>query len=252
MTALAPTTDLLFSNITNKQSRVNDTDYCGWTHYGEGGDPDHQPQWNPVQNGSGCNIDGAFCGAPFGSPPFAAGDQWFPGDQVGSAVWIEGTNKQGLIYFGQIARTMAANVAEYGTYSKAHVWYGPGNQSGTGFHQCSHGQVDSRYGQGTGNSFTTQMSTLWIYDPADILAVAAGTKSNIGVVPSTDCYDMSLIPNSGGAIPAVGDLTRNAPWGSQYAAAWFEPTSKLLFVSDMHGEFLGEFRPVVHVFAVNC
>ena len=246
-----PTTDLLFTNISNKQARINDVDYCGWLHYGEGGDEAHQPQLNPTQNGSGCNIDGAFCGAPFGSPFFGSADTWQPGDQVGSAVWIEGTNKQGLIYFGQIGRTLSAHVAEYGIYSKAHVWYGPGNQAGTGFHQCAHGQVDSRYGVGTGNSFTTQANTLWIYDPADILAVAAGTKSNIGVVPATDGLDMSLLPNSGTPFPQLA-TTWNAPWGAQLAAAWFEPASKLLFVSSVHTEFVGEFRPIVHVFAVNC
>jgi hypothetical protein len=143
-------------------------------------------------------------------------------------------------------------MSEYGTAGKCHVWYGPGQQAGTGFHLCSHGQVDSRYAQGTGNSMTTAMNTLWIYDPADLLAVAAGSKSSIGVVPSTDCYDMSLLAHSGSAFPQLA-TSWNYPWGGQLASAWFEPTSKLLFVSAMHAEFQGsEWRPLVHVFSVNC
>jgi hypothetical protein len=247
-----PTTDLLYTDINNPQSRTNDVDYCGWTHYGEPDSFGDEPQLNPTQDGTGCTPHGQKCGAPFGSPPFGPGSNWFPGDQVGAAIWIEGATKQGVIYFGQIARTMAANMSEYGTAGKCHVWYGPGQQAGTGFHLCSHGQVDSRYAQGTGNSMTTAMNTLWIYDPADLLAVAAGTKSPIGVVPATDCYDMSLLPHSGSAFPQLA-TSWNYPWGGQLAGAWFEPVSKLLFVSSMHSEFQGsEWRAMFHVFAVNC
>ena len=246
-----PMNDLLFSNIMNKQSRINDSDYCSWTHYGETDVHGDQPQLNPTQDGSGCTPNGLLCGAPFGSPPFASGSLWFPGDQVGSAVWIEGASKQGLIYFGQIARTLSANMSEYGTYGKCHVWYGPGQQAGTGFHLCGHNQVDSRYAQGTGNSMTTAANTLWIYDPADMLAVAAGTKSPIGVTPSTDCFDMSGLPNSGTPFPQLA-TSWSYPWGAQLSSAWFEPTSKLLFLGCMHSEFIGEWRPTVQVFSVNC
>ena len=62
---------------------------------------------------------------------------------------------------------------------------------------------------------------------------------------------MSLLPNSGTPFPQLA-TTWNAPWGAQLAAAWFEPASKLPFVSSVHTEFVGEFRPIVHVFAVNC
>jgi hypothetical protein len=247
-----PTTDLLYSDISHPQPRINDTDYCGWTHYGESDGFGDQPQLNPTQDGTGCTPHGNLCGAPFGTPTFGPGSNWFPGDQVGAAVWIEGTQKQGVLYIGQIARTLAANASEYGTYGKCHVWYGPGQQAVTGFHLCSHGQVDSRYAQGTGNSMTTAMSTMWIYDPASLLAVAGGSSSPIGVVPNTDGYDMSLLPHSGSVFPQLA-TSWNYPWGSQYGAAWFEPVSKQLFVSQMHAELQGvEYRPVIHVFSVNC
>jgi hypothetical protein len=149
-------------------------------------------------------------------------------------------------------RTIAANMSEYGTYGRAHVWYGPG-QAVDGHHLCSHGQKDFRYATGTGNSMTTMQNSLYIYDTADLMAVAAGTKSPIGLVPTTDAFDMSLLPHSGliGPFQQTANAL-NSPWGSQFAAAWFEPVSQLLFVCNIFGEFLGEMRPIAHVFAINC
>lgn len=237
-----PSTHLIYSDITHRQARLGDVDECSWDHYGESNAQGHQPQMNPVQDGRGCTVDGDLCGSQFG--PSAVFNHI---DRVSSSVWIDGPNKQGVVYFSQMSRTMSSHLTEYGTSGRCHVWYGPAQNFGVD-KLCVHGQNDTRYGMSaTGPGCTTMQSSLFIYDPAVLASVAAGTKSPIGVVPSTDADDMSQI-----AAPAGTPFPQLATSQDQYGGAWWEPASQLAFVSAIHSEWQGEWRPVVHAFKVAC
>jgi hypothetical protein len=159
-----------------------------------------------------------------------------------------------MVYFGQLARTLDAYTAEYGSYGRCHVWYGPAQEYGV--HKlCAHGQNDTRYGNSaTGPGVTTMGNTMWIYDPQDLLDVAAGSKSAVAVTsaPATDAYDMGRLIYSGGVpFPSLADSV-GIPSGSGLGGCWFDPVSKILFLTAVKGEYQGEWRPIIHAFAVNC
>jgi len=37
-----------------------------------------------------------------------------------------------------------------------------------------------------------------------------------------------------------------------FGGAWWEPASATLFVSEIHAEWQGEWRPIIHAFRVTC
>jgi hypothetical protein len=236
-----PVTNLVHSDLGSKQSRPSDVDDCGWTNYGiPDNDPPRQPQLNPVQDGSGCNIDGVLCGVQYG--PVSV---FTAVDVVNASVWINGATKQGVVFIGQLARTVASLVGTgvYPPDQKCHQWYGPAQIYGVK-KLCAHGQNDTRYGnEATGPGTTTMQSTMWIYDPADFALVAGGLKSSVLLPPTTDSARLFDLPG-GGAFPEI------APCQNCHGGAWFEPTSKLLFMTARNSE--GDHRPIVHVFSVNC
>jgi len=230
--------NLIYSDISNKQSRPNDVDDCGWTHYGEPDSFGDQPQLNPVQDGTGCTPHGEKCGVQFGQVAvFTAVDN------VGASVWINGASKQGVVFIGQLARTVASLSGSYPPDGRCHQWYGPAQVFGS-FKMCAHGQNDTRYGnEATGPGTVSMQSLMWIYNPADLLLVAQSLKSAVLLPPVTDAYRLFDVPG-GSAFPEI------TPCQNNHGGAWFEPTSKLLFVSSRNRE--GDHRPVVDVFAVNC
>jgi hypothetical protein len=236
------TTHLIYSDINHKQPREGDVDECGWTHYGESDSKGAQPQFNPTQDGRGCTVNGELCGVQYG--PFKA---FTSIDALSAAVFVSGSKKHGLIYIGQMARTMAAYAAEYGALGRCHVWYGPAQQYGVK-KMCAHGQNDTRYGsEATGPGCTTMQSSLFIYNPDDFVKVAQGA-SPILLPPTTDAADLSLV-----AHPGVEAFPQLVPSGfCTYGGAWWEGTSQTLFVSQCRGEWQGEWRPVIHAFRVTC
>ena len=237
-----PTTHLIYSDLDHRQARLGDVDECGWTHYGEPDSYGAEPQWNPTQDGRGCTVNGELCGASHA--PFTT---FTPLDAISAAAYVSGAHKHGLVLIGQLARTIAAHAAEYGTYGRCHVWYGPAQEYGT--HKlCAHGQNDTRYGcTSTGPGTTTMQASLFIYDPADLAQVAQGTRSPVLLPPTTDAADLSQVAHHGPPFPQLvsqGLCT--------FGGAWWEPASQTLFVSECHVEWQGEWRPVVHAFQVAC
>ncbi len=235
-----PTTNLIYSDINHRQSRAADADECGWTHYGEQDSQGAEPQFNPVQDGTGCTVNGELCGVSYG--PFTS---FTPVDALSAAAFVSGATKHGLVLIGQMARTMAAHMAEYGVLGRCHVWYGPAQQYGVE-KLCAHGQNDTRYGcTATGPGVTTMQSSLFIYNPDDLVKVAQGGCSPVLLPPTTDAADLSQVAHSGTPFPQL------VSYGSQtFGGAWWEPASQTLFVSECHAEWQGEWRPVVHAFRV--
>jgi hypothetical protein len=168
-------------------------------------------------------------------------------DALSAAAFVSGTHKHGLVYIGQLARTIAASASEYGEEGRCHVWYGPAQQYGSR-KLCAHGQNDQRYAsEATGPSCTTMQSSLFIYNPDDLAKVAQGA-SPILLPPSTDAADLSQV-----AHPGVAPFPQLVPAGfCTFGGAWWEPASQTLFVSQCHAEWQGEWRPVVHAFQVTC
>ncbi len=232
----ATCTDLIFTDIDHKQYRPGDTDQCAWLHYGETDTLGAQPQNNTTQDGTGCTVNGQLCGVTLISGPTA----WLGIDTLATATGIYGATKSGVVYIGAVCRTLAGYT--YPGNGRNHIWYGPTQASGQ--HLCPHGQNGYQYGQSTGEGTITMLSSLYIYDPADLLAVATGTKSATQLPPVTDGYDLSQIPHPNGAsFPQVAESF------AAYGGCWFEPTNKLLFVSDAAR---ANGLPVIHVFSVNC
>ncbi|HEX3702845.1 MAG TPA: hypothetical protein VHU82_05910, partial [Vicinamibacterales bacterium] len=239
-TAIAiPTTDLIFTDIDHRQARPGDSDQCGWSHYGQSDSLGAQPQNNTTQNGSGCTVNGQLCGAT----PLSPQTGFTTLDMFTAATWIDGASKQGVIYIGQICRTLAGQT--YAGNGRNHVTYGP--TQGPNTHLCVHGQNHYNYCNSTGDSTQTMMSALYIYNPSDLLAVARGGKSAVSVTPATDAYDMSQLVHVGAPFPQIaGSLFR-------YGGCWFEPQSKLLFVSETNAEgWASEGQPIIHIFSVDC
>jgi len=237
-----PTTNLIYSDLDHPQSRPADVDECGWTHYGESDSHGDEPQLNPIQNGTGCTVNGELCGATF--RPFTT---FAPLDAISAAAFVSGPTKHGLVMIGQLARTLAAHAAEYGALGRCHVWYGPAQEYGT--HKlCAHGQNDTRYGcTATGPGTVTMANGLWIYDPADLARVARGHASPVLLPPTTDAADLSTVAHAGTPFPQL------VSYGfCTFGGAWWEPASATLFVSEIHAEWQGEWRPIIHAFRVTC
>jgi len=237
-----PTTHLIYSDLDHRQAREGDVDECGWTHYGEADSYGAEPQWNPVQDGRGCTVNGELCGASHA--PFLT---FTPLDAISAAAYVSGSTKHGVVLIGQLARTLAACAAEYGDLGRCHVWYGPAQEYGKK-KLCAHGQNDTRYGcTATGPGTVTMQSSVFIYDPADLARVAQGTRSPVLLPPTTDAADLSQVAHDGAPFPQLvshGLCT--------FGGAWFEAASRTLFVSEIHAEWQGEWRPIVHAFRVAC
>jgi hypothetical protein len=237
-----PSTHLIYADYDHKQPRAGDVDECGWTHYGEADSKGAEPQLNPTQDGSGCTVNGELCGASYG--PFTT---FSPVDALSAAAYVIGPHKHGVVYVGQLARTMPAHAAAYGPLGRCHVWYGPAQNYGVE-KLCAHGQNDTRYGcTATGPGVTTMQSSLFVYNPDALAAVAGGAVSPILLPPATDAADLSTIAHDGVPFPQL------VSYGAQtYGGAWFEAGTATLFVSECHAEWQGEWRPVVHAFHVTC
>jgi len=237
-----PTTNLIHTDIDHRQPRTNDVDECGWTHYGEPDSKGAEPQHNPVQDGTGCTVNGELCGASY--RPFTT---FTSVDVISAGAFVSGPAKQGLVLIGQMAKTLAAHAAEYGDLGRCHVWYGPAQEYGVR-KMCAHGQNDTRYGySATGPGVTTMASALFIYAAEDLATVAQGTCSPILLPPTTDAVNLHQVAHDGAPFPqlvAHGICT--------FGGAWWEPASATLFVSEIHAEWQGEWRPIVHAFRVAC
>jgi hypothetical protein len=236
------TTNLIYADFDHKQSRADDVDECGWTHYGERDSQGAEPQFNPTQDGRGCTVNGELCGVQYG--PFTT---FTPVDSLSAAAFVSGAQKHGLVLIGQLARTIAAHAAEYGALGRCHVWYGPAQQYGSE-KLCAHGQNDTRYGStATGPGVTTMQSSLFIYDPDDLAKAGQGACSPVLLPPTTDAADLSQVAHRGTPFPQL------VSYGiCTFGGAWWEPASQTLFVSECHAEWQGEWRPVIHAFQVAC
>jgi hypothetical protein len=234
-----PATRLIYSDIDHRQPREPDADDCGWTHYGESDSKGAQPQFNPVQDGRGCTVNGELCGATCGRLT-----QFSAVDVISAAAYVETPTKRGVVLIGQMARTMAAHLAEYGARARCETWYGPAQEYGVK-KLSPFGQNDTRYGAtATGPGVTTMQSSLFVYSLEDLAAAARGEKDPILLPPVVDAANLGAVAHDGTPFPALASAM------GCYGGAYWNKEHGLLFLSDIHGEWLGEWRPTIHCFAV--
>ena len=162
-------------------------------------------------------------------------------DWVDTGVWIDGPNKQGVLFIGQLAETIsiANGYSENRNYgpidpSNCHARYGVAT--------CCHGHF-SATNQATGPCADTLINYGWIYDPADLVAILNGSKAAYGASPASTFH----LANLGAGI----SVERSTIY--QMSGMWFEPTTKRLYIADQKRYVDGyDYLPVIHVLSVNC
>jgi hypothetical protein len=142
-------------------------------------------------------------------------------DMITAAAWVKTANNSGIVCFGQMVQTLP-NYVYGGGDTVVHRWYGPGI--------CPHGQ-DGRALQGSvGDAAGSAVLNMWVFDP------------NNPAVDPRPVPIRTLVPSANVASTVY-----------ELGGAWFEPSSGLLFVSQIMVDRLFssyEPQPVIHVFQV--
>ena len=160
-------------------------------------------------------------------------------DIISAAAWVDTPTKSGVCFFGQLSTTIPGFPYADGD-TVTHCWYGP--------NVCPHGQVASGIWEGTGDTTATSVPCLWIYDPTNLQRVAQGKADPSAIDPAGPTQ---LHTFRGSQIPG------NAGYQQLYifGGAYFDPSTNLLFVSEIMADRLSngyEPRPVIHVFGIRA
>jgi hypothetical protein len=194
---------------------------------------------NPPAGCSG-NYDSTKGGAMSPAAPYFSGAN--PGsslllDWMDTCSWIDTGSKRGIVQFGQLIDTIPGHVYEDGG-GVCHSWYGPGT--------CVHGQVDATH-PATGPGAGTLASTVWIWDPNDLVAVAKGSASPHSPLPRSTCL-VTQLANAGSIGAGINGTGGKYRWGQSH----YDPVTGKLFVSEKMVDAYGccTFVPRIHVFQV--
>ncbi len=189
----------------------------------------------------GCSAKSLTVGNPvFGSDPSLTTLDW-----PDTAVWIDTGTKRGFLSIGQLGENSA--------YQESHNYYG-------GYDPVTHGDC---YGLGpglwagaTGPQSTSLQSWWWIFDPNDFVNIAKGITPAYSPRTTSEGHWSDF--SSG-----LGDVEKMLRGGSestknlvasiyQYGGTYFDPQSKLLFVTeDQAYNHDYSVLPVIHVFQLN-
>jgi hypothetical protein len=227
------------TDVSGMMDRPDTVDRSGWTYYGDASGyasgSSHQPQENPVQDGSGCNDIGDKCGS-YLNPADAPAGKWTDLDAVWGVVYAEGTARKGYIAFGQIADALplAERSQTYPVNGRPHFWYS-GDQicslvpfpTGCNTFYDPFGYRDFGYGTSTGPHTMDMRNVLWLYSEGDVYSVATGGLSNLAITPYVDAYDLNSLPRASG-VPAFSMRTA----GYYQGRMAYEPVSRTLYVTD--------------------
>ena len=143
-------------------------------------------------------------------------------DRLDGVAWVRTPNVEGLLFVGQMTGVVPG-ATTYAGDSQPHVWYGPANNT------CPHGQPTRT--EGTGPKSGSMVPVAIVFDPARLAQSAAP-------VPS------ATIP-----LKAPG-LVTNATNDPVFGGAWFDDTSKILYISVPNAGFDGEPRPIILAYQV--
>jgi hypothetical protein len=168
-------------------------------------------------------------------------NSWSEVDVTTGAVWLELTNKRGVIFSNFLAGSTSQNVND--CTGAAHEWYsnvGVNPPDGA----CSHGCIG---GWPTGPGSTAAFPAFTIYDPDDLIAVQTGAKTDFTIEPRSviDLERSYGIHTAGLNIPGAGKYIRGI---------YFDPVRKYLFVlANQSDDTLGPYmiESLIHVFAIH-
>lgn len=254
---------LIYSDMATPQIKDGNTFLCGWTNYGLQDASGAEPQKNPTQDGTGRTVNGALGGVIYNADTTPG--RFNSTDAMMSAVWIDGPTKKGLVYFAQVLKTIPG--FNYGGVdpTHAHQWYGPTQVYPTGKF-CPHGHNGAWTGASTGDASDPMGNFLYIYNPADVAAVIAGTKTPVSITQSyaaVDAYPLASIAHGGSVqIDGVNHVDRagasfptfsvSAGTDAPSRGVWLDATDhKIYLIEILTDHVFSELQPVVHVFAVN-
>ena len=164
---------------------------------------------------------------------------WTMTNSLGGAIWLELSNKRGVLFSASIVGSADANAAHA---SAAHYWY---QNVAVGNGRCAHGFGPPDTPQITGPVTTAAFPALIIYDPQDLRAVKAGTKTDYAVSP-TSWIDLQSAFNVKTPATTVVGAGRNV------RGFYFDTTRKYLFMLSTQADdsTAGVYSALVHVFAV--
>jgi len=164
---------------------------------------------------------------------------WTMLNALGGAIWLELTNKRGVVFAASIVGSPDQNP---GNVTAAHVWY---QNPGVGHGTCTHGFGYPNTPQITGPVTTAAFPALIIYDPQDLRAVRAGAKVDYAVSPTSwidlqSSYDVRTPPTT-----EVG-ACRNV------RGFYFDRSRNYLFVLSGQADdsAAGVHAALIHVFAI--
>jgi hypothetical protein len=179
-------------------------------------------------------------GIPFWGGP----DPGSCNDTMSSCVWVDLPDKQGLLYFGQLATTPEGYTAPGDPDGFIHQGYGnafhytsPSGQPNV----CCHDQDDPYWGT-TGPFAHYRVPTGWIYNPNDLVATAE-KKADLWSRTPTSTFQWKKYA------PPMNDRYPQGMLGGSY----FDPTTRRIYVMlGGHDEITvaPNHRPVLMVFEV--
>lgn len=245
-----------------RKTKPADTKRCGWTWYNgdlaggslwsdihgvNGGVPRDlegeakTPQRNYTQNGTGCNVDGQYCGVWI-EDAFPA---WNDTDIIAGAAWVRGDLRQGVVFVGQLMGTIPGYESLYPWDGVNHLSYTPVNTP-FGRGQCPHGQIDYYYGAGSTGQITNSMECrMFIYSEQAIIdSITSGINYNIE--PEYDHVKMGLLDY---ASPATAPFTGLASKFYHFGGMCVDEANKRLLITVYYDEVeLYEPLPRFYVF----
>jgi hypothetical protein len=237
----------LFYPSSNPQARNTNVVVCGSN---SPNDP-FNAQLGDCASGHHQSVGNGLCGNGAGASSVSAFLE-----NTTACVWIEGPNKQGVLFLGEMPETVSiAN-----GFSKDYVYGGtdPGHchYAYQGSPLCCHGQDLQPAWSATGPGAGTIVSYYWIYNPDFFIGVVRGQTQSFALTPSSSGHAYSLGGGSIAEVLSAFDYPPGASHLGQLAigGAWYDPVGKYLFVTQVgvYGDGGHDQLPVVHVFSVNC
>jgi hypothetical protein len=158
---------------------------------------------------------------------------------LGGAIWLELTNKHGVVFANSIIGSADTNAAHV---TAAHLWY---QNNGVGHATCTHGFGFPDTPAITGPVSTAGFPAFIIYDPVDLRAVKAGTKVDYSVNPTSW---VDLQSTYGIRTPPMTEVG----CGRNIRGFYFDGSRNYLFVLSAQADnsVPGVNAALIHVFAI--
>jgi hypothetical protein len=162
-------------------------------------------------------------------------------DTMTACVWVDLSDKHGLLYFGHLVTTPEGYTAPGDPDGYVHMWYGaPLRNDGSAPKTCCHGQ-DDPYWQATGPGAHYRVQMGWIYNPDDLVATAT-RKADLWSRTPTSTFQLKS---------RAAAFDRRYPAGALSGAAFDGQTRRIYAAIRQDAITVGpNSRPAIAVFDV--